>query len=211
MQPFSDSAVLTKRNDDTRAKQEPDPLMIEQREQIERYLPLNAERAEHFVNEWEGFVLSCIRRMRITDEEDILYRVFFRALDALPNFRSESKISTWLYKITWREGLRHIQKLKSSAQKEVPIVEADDHPDTSESVLEVLERRETAEHVQWALSKLAVRDREILALRYLEELKTTEVALRLNVPIGTVKARIHRALARLRVLLEKHHDGNIAG
>jgi hypothetical protein len=46
--------------------------MIEQREQIERYLPLNAERAEHFVNEWEEFVLSCIRRMRIADEEDVL-------------------------------------------------------------------------------------------------------------------------------------------
>ena len=211
MQPFSSLAVLIKWNYNTRAKQEPDTLMIEQREQTERYLPLNAERAEHFVNEWEGFVLSCIRRMRIADEEDVLYRVFFRALNALPNFRSDSKISTWLYRITWREGLRHIQKQKSSAQKEVPIIEADDQPDPGESVLEILERRETAERVQWALSKLPVKDREILALRYLEELKTTEMALRLNMPLGTVKARIHRALARLRVLLEKHHDGQTAG
>ena len=84
--------------------------MIEQREQIERYTPLNDERAEQFVNEWEEFVLSCIRRVRIADEEDVLYRVFLRALDALPKFRSDSKISTWLYRITWREGLRHIQK-----------------------------------------------------------------------------------------------------
>ena len=211
MQPFSSLAVLIKWDYDTRAKQEPDTLMTEQREQIERYLPLNAERAEHFVNEWEGFVLSCIRRMRIADEEDVLYRVFFRALDALPRFRSDSKISTWLYRITWREGLRHIQKQKSSAQKEVPIIEADDQPDPGESVLEVLERRETAERVQWALSKLSIKDREILAMRYLEELKTTEIALRLNMPLGTVKARIHRALARLRVLLEKHHDGQTAG
>ena len=211
MQPFSSLAVLIDWNYDTRAKQEPDTLMIEQREQIERYLPLNAQRAEHFVNEWEGFVLSCIRRMRIADEEDVLYRVFFRALDALPNFRSDSKISTWLYRITWREGLRHIQKQKSSAQKEVPIIEADDQPDPGESALEVLERRETAERVQWALSKLQVRDREILALRYLEELKITEMAQRINMPLGTVKARIHRALARLRVLLEKHHDGQTAG
>jgi RNA polymerase sigma-70 factor (ECF subfamily) len=184
--------------------------MIEQREQIEQYLPLNAERAERFVNEWEGFVLSCIRRMRIADEEDVLYRVFFRALDALPSFRSDSKISTWLYRITYREGLRHIHKQKSSAQKEVPISEADDQPDPGESVLEVLERQETAERVQWALSRLPVKDREIIALRYLEELKTTEIALRLNSPLGTVKARIHRALARLRLLLEKHHEGNTA-
>jgi RNA polymerase sigma-70 factor (ECF subfamily) len=65
--------------------------------------------------------------------------------------------------------------------------------------------------VQWALSKLSVRDREILALRYLEELKNTELAIRLNMPLGTVKARIHRALARLKALLEKHHDGQTAG
>jgi len=181
-------------------------LTIEQREQIERYLPLTPERTECFVNDWEGFVLSCIRRMRIADEGDVLYRIFYRALNALPNFRSDSKISTWLYKITWREGLRHIQKQKQFAQKEAPILEADDQPDPGESVLKVLERHETAEQVQWALSKLPVKDREILALRYLEELKTTEIAQRLNIPIGTVKARIHRALARLKVLLEKNYD-----
>ena len=55
-------------------------MIIEPREQIERYIPLNPERAERFVNEWEGYVLSCIRRMRIIDEEDVLYRVFYRAL-----------------------------------------------------------------------------------------------------------------------------------
>jgi len=190
-----------------RQKGEPDTLTIERREQIERYLPLNAERTERFVNEWEGFVLSCVRRMRIVDEEDVLYRIFHRALDALPNFRNDSKISTWLYRITWREGLRHIQKQKLSAQKEAPMIEADDPPDPGDSALEILERWETAAQVQQALSKLPVKDREILALRYLEELNTTELAQRLNMPVGTVKAKIHRALAKLKSFLEKNHDG----
>jgi RNA polymerase sigma factor (sigma-70 family) len=210
MQPFGRSAVLIEWNCNTR-KQEYDTLTIEHREQIERFLPLNSERAENFVNEWEGFVLSCIRRMRVSDEEDVLYRVFYRALNALPNFRSDSKISTWLYTITWREGLRHIEKQKSYAQKETPIIDTDDQPDQGESALEVLERRETADFVQRALSRLSIKDREILALRYLEELKITELAQRLNIPVGTAKARIHRALARLRILLEKNHDRQNAG
>ena len=151
-------------------------------------------------------MLSCISRMRIKDAEDILYRVFYRALNALPNFRSNSKISTWLYRISWREGLRYIQKENRIAQNEGAVLEVHDHPDPGESVLEVLERQETAEQVQRALSKLPVKDREILALRYLEELKTTEMAQRLDIPIGTAKARIHRALARLKVLLEKKND-----
>ena len=194
-------------NCETGAKKETEPLTIESREQIERFLPLSPERAERFVQEWEGFVLSCIRRMRIADEEDVLYNIFYRALKALPDFRSDSKISTWLYKITWREGLRHIQKQKSFSQREAPILEADDQPDPGESVLEVLERQETADHVQWALAKLPVKYREVLALKYLEELNTIELAERLDIPVGTVKARIHRALAKLKELLEKHHDG----
>jgi RNA polymerase sigma-70 factor (ECF subfamily) len=178
-------------------------LTTEQREQIEKYLPLDPERAELFVNEWEGFVLSCLRRMRIADEEDVLYRVFYRALNALPDFRSDSRISTWLYRITWREGLRHIQKQKLSAQKETSLIDTDTQPDSGESALEVLERQETADRVQWALSKLSIQDREILAQKYLEELKITELAQRLDIPVGTVKARIHRALAKLKTLLEK--------
>lgn len=181
-------------------------MIIESREQLERYLPLNPERAEKFVNEWEEFVLSCLRRMRISDEDDVLYRIFYRALDALPGFRGDSKISTWLYRITWREGVRHIQKEKSSAQAETAVSEADDQPDPGENALEVLERLETADIVQKALGKLSIMDREIIALRYLEELQINELAERLNIPVGTAKARIHRALDRLRVLLEKNHD-----
>jgi RNA polymerase sigma-70 factor (ECF subfamily) len=144
--------------------------------------------------------------MRIMDTEDVLYRIFYRALNALPNFRGDSKISTWMYRISRREGLRHIRKQDRAAQREAPGLEADDQPDPGESVLEVLERQETAEQVRWALSRLPEIDREIIALRYLEELKTTELAQRLEIPTGTVKARIHRALARLKALLEKDHD-----
>jgi RNA polymerase sigma factor (sigma-70 family) len=181
-------------------------LTIEPREQINRYLPLTPERAERFVEEWEGFVLSCIHRMRIMDTEDVLYRVFYRALNALPGFRRDSRISTWLYRISWREGLRHIRKQERTADREAPILEADDQPDPGEGVIEVLERQETAEQVQSALSRLSAMDREIIALRYLEELKTAELAQRLDIPVGTVKARIHRALARLKILLEKDYD-----
>ena len=152
-------------------------------------------------------MLSCINRMRIKDAEDILYRVFYRALNALPNFCSNSKISTWLYRISWRESLRYIEKQNRIAQNEEAVHEVYDRPDPGESVLEVLERQETADHVKWALAKLPVKHREVLALKYLEELNTIELARRLDIPVGTVKARIHRALAKLKELLEKHHDG----
>lgn len=187
------------------AVQKADALMIENRNQIERYLPLTDERAMLFVTEWEDFVLSCLRRMHLVDIEDVLYQVFYRALEALPGFHGNSKLSTWLYRIAWREGLRHIQKHRSIAQNETTLDTEMDVPDPEETVLEVLERQETAERVQCALSKLPVEDREILALRYLEELKIAEIAERLGMPVGTVKARVHRALAKFKLLLEEAH------
>ena len=51
----------------------------------------------------------------------------------------------------------------------------------------LLERRESAETVKRALALLGTRDRELLALRFLEDLKLTEVADRLDLPLGTVK------------------------
>jgi len=150
-------------------------------------------------------VLSCLRRMRIADEEDVLYRVFYRALDALPGFHGDSKLSTWLYRIAWREGLRHIQKRKSTAAKETPIDEAADPPDPGESALEVLEKWEAAEQVQRALSGLPAMDREILALRYVEGLKTDELAERLNVPAERSR-RESTGLWPTEEFLEKHHD-----
>ncbi len=175
-------------------------------EKINRYLPLTPKRADLFVEEWEEFVLSCIRRMRVGDAEDVLYRVFYRALNGLPDFRGDSKLSSWLYKIAWRESLRYIEKQNRTARIEAPAHEENEQPDPGDSIIDVLERKETAEQVQQALSKLGIKDREILALRYLEELTTTELAQSLDIPIGTVKARIHRALARLKGLLERPHD-----
>ncbi len=62
----------------------------------------------------------------------------------------------------------------------------------------MLSRRENAETVARALALLEPRDRELIALRYMEDLKLREVADRLDLPLGTVKVRIHRALGRLR-------------
>jgi RNA polymerase sigma-70 factor (ECF subfamily) len=177
-----------------------------ERERIERYLPLNQQRAALFLNDWEDFVITGVRRMRVGDEEDVLYRVFDQALKGLPGFRGDSKISTWLYRITWRECVRSQEKTNRISRKEIALSELGTEISSDEDVSEMLERFETAARVRHALSKLGPLDREILALRYLEELKIGEVAQRLDLPFGTVKARTHRALGRLKTILEKHHD-----
>ncbi|MCP5525166.1 MAG: sigma-70 family RNA polymerase sigma factor [Candidatus Krumholzibacteriia bacterium] len=171
---------------------------VEARELPGRYLPLDRRRAALFLDDWEATVRGQLRRLR-AEEEAVLYRVFDRALGALPRFRGESRISTWLYRITYREALRHLERTKRLSLREAPLeaaaaLPADDDLDPER----MLEHRENGAAVARALDLLDPRDRELLALRYLEDLKLQELADRLDMPLGTVKVRIHRALKLLR-------------
>jgi len=171
------------------------------REEARTYLPLDRRRATRFLADLESYVGALLRRMRV-EEEEVLYRVFDRALGALPDFRGESRISTWLYRITWREGVRHLEKAGRLGDREAPIEGAATHADPGDDPEQILERLETSDRVHEALGRLGPRDREVLALRYLEELKLSELAERLDIPLGTAKVRVHRALARLKSELE---------
>ncbi len=175
---------------------------ISAKERSEHYLPLDRRSADRFLGDWEETVRGQLRRMR-AEEDEVLYRVFDRALGGLPDFRGESRISTWLYRITYREGLRHLEKRRRLAEREAPIEAASGLPGGPEADPErVLERRESAEQVRAALAMVDPRDRELLALRFLEDLKLAEVADRLEIPLGTVKTRLHRVLGRLRQELD---------
>ena len=168
----------------------------------ENYLPLDRRRAARFLEDWEEYVRTQLRRMRV-EEDEVIYQVFDRALAALPRFRGESRLSTWLYRITWREGIRHLDRQGRLKDREAPLEAAATMPTDSENPEQLLERLESAERVRGALDRLDPRDREVLALRYLEELKLAEVAERLEIPLGTAKVRVHRALARMRKELDE--------
>jgi RNA polymerase sigma-70 factor (ECF subfamily) len=172
------------------------------REFASRYLPLDRRSAARFVDEWESLVLGVLRRLRVEDPGDAASRVFQKALRGLPDFRGESRLSTWLYRIAWREGLRQAERERKRQAREAPLEIVVERPDGTEDQLRTLERRETAAGVRAALERLGPRDREILALRYLEELPFAVIADRLDISLTAAKVRSHRALTRLRVVLE---------
>ena len=69
-----------------------------------------------------------------------------------------------------------------------------------------LHHREDIDALQVALRKLPEGDRQILMLRHFADMPFKDIARTLNCPIGTVLARAHRALAKLRGLMEVSHD-----
>ena len=141
------------------------------------------------------------------DADEAAQEAFVAAWRALPNFRGDAKFSTWLYRLTTNAAIDVMRREKR--HKAVGDGEMVDLADDADSPQETVERTEQQEAVQKALAALSEEYREVLLLRYMEELDYAEIAEVLQLPSGTVKSRINRAKAALKAALLK--SGNIFG
>ena len=139
--------------------------------------------------------------------DEAAQEAFVAAWRALPNFRGDAKFSTWLYRLTTNAAIDVMRREKR--HQTVGDGEMVDLADDADSPQETVERTEQQEAVQKALSTLSEEYREVLLLRYMEELDYAEIAEVLQLPSGTVKSRINRAKAALKAALLK--SGNIFG
>jgi RNA polymerase sigma-70 factor, ECF subfamily len=149
------------------------------------------------------------------DPSDVVQEALADAARKLPEYLRQRPLPfyPWLRRLAWERLVkvyqRHINAEKRSVTREAP------GPLPDESALELarcvlapgpspseqLVRAEQCARARAALAKLSERDREVLVLRYLEQLTTAEIAAVLGVTAGSVKVRHLRALERLRTLL----------
>lgn len=141
------------------------------------------------------------------DADEAAQEAFVAAWRALPNFRGDAKFSTWLYRLTTNAAIDVMRREKR--HQTMGDGEMIDLADDADSPQETVERTEQQEAVQKALATLSEEYREVLLLRYMEELDYAEIAEVLQLPSGTVKSRINRAKAALKAALLK--SGNIFG
>lgn len=135
------------------------------------------------------------------DAEDAAQEAFVKAFAALPRFRSGAPFRPWLLTIVANEA----RNRRRSAGRRAALAQRlsgdrlphDAAPSPESAVL--AEERRTV--LLAGLARLADHDREVIALRYLLDLSEAETAVALDVPFGTVKSRLARALDRLRIEL----------
>jgi len=126
------------------------------------------------------------------DAQDAVQETFIRAWQALPHFRHDSTISTWLYRIATRRALHRIAARRTT--ETLDEVEPEGGPDPADSA----ERRERLRAVTHAIANLPPEQRAALVLREFEGLSYQEVADILGAGLPAIKTRIHRA--RLTVI-----------
>jgi RNA polymerase sigma-70 factor (ECF subfamily) len=134
-----------------------------------------------------------------SDAEDAAQEAFLRAYLKLRNYTGASAFYTWLYRIAVNVVISDHRKRKTQATTEQNRMICDrSQRDDSELPDDPLLREERANQVRQALNSLSSEHRTILVLREMESCDYDEIASLLNVPIGTVRSRLHRARLELR-------------
>ena len=132
------------------------------------------------------------------DASDLSQDVFLRAYRGLKNFRGQSSIATWLYRIGVNVCLNRV----TAKSFETEPIEADRHVDTTlESPRERLIREERAVRVRSAISRLPEKQRAALILRMYHDLSHQEIADIVGSSVGAVKANVFHALQNLKKLM----------
>ncbi|CDQ41327.1 MULTISPECIES: RNA polymerase sigma factor SigW [Virgibacillus] len=147
----------------------------------------------------------CYRMLGNTHEaEDIAQEAFIRAYVNIHSFDERRKFSTWLYRIATNLTIDRIRKRKPDhyLDAEVKGTEGLDMysqlADKGRKPDEEVEGLELQRYIQYEISKLPPKYRSIIMLRYIEEFSLQEISEILDIPLGTVKTRIHRGREALR-------------
>jgi RNA polymerase sigma-70 factor (ECF subfamily) len=129
--------------------------------------------------------------------EDTLQIVFLKVYKALPGFRFEASISTWIYRIALNE-LQDQSRWRSAPLVPLEaILGSDEELGTEMPPDEGHAKSEREEIIQQAIMELSPKLRAVVVLKYLEELSYDEIAALLECSAGTVASRLNRALAAL--------------
>lgn len=141
-----------------------------------------------------------------TEAEDLTQDVLIKINEALPNFRGESRLSTWIYRIATNTALDRLRS--SSYQRTVQNcststeVEVDDRIAWTGEKIPLLEhqvfRKEMNACIHSFIQRLPENYRTVLILSEFEGLKDNEIAETLGISTGTVKIRLHRAREKLK-------------
>jgi RNA polymerase sigma-70 factor (ECF subfamily) len=125
-----------------------------------------------------------------SEAEDIAQDALLRAWRRRSTLRDETRRKEWLATIVRNEAFRQRARLRPDPVDTAEIFEAAE----DEAVIATVERAD----LHAALNRLDERDRQLVELRYQEDLTQEAIAKRLGIPEGTVKVRLHRVRDKLR-------------
>jgi RNA polymerase sigma-70 factor (ECF subfamily) len=177
----------------------------------ERPLIHRAQRGDRdafgqLVRRYQDRLFNSLLRMldQPQEAEDVAQEAFVQAYLKLDTFEGRSSFYTWLYRIAVHVARnRQRQRRPAALIDEVELAAGAEQIDPSEWPGERLLREERAGQIQAALRRLGEQHRTVLVLRDVEDFDYQTIARLLNISVGTVRSRLHRARSALRDQLQR--------
>jgi RNA polymerase sigma-70 factor, ECF subfamily len=140
------------------------------------------------------------------DAQDVVQDAFLNAYQSLDGFKGDSLFFTWLYRIAVNTAISLKRKQRITVRMDMgrdgePAIDPLD-PSEDSRPGHALELAEQGRQIREALSRLSPEHRAVLVMKDMEGQKYETMAEILQVPIGTIRSRLHRARLELRGLLE---------
>ncbi len=138
------------------------------------------------------------------EAEDLAQEAFIRAYINIQSYDENRKFSTWLYRIATNLAIDRMRKKKPDYYLDAEIKGTEGMnlysqiPDNGVLPEDEVTSLETQSYIQKEIMQLPAKYRSIIALRFIDELSLKEISEILEIPVGTVKTRIHRGREALR-------------
>ena len=147
------------------------------------------------------------------DAEDLTIEAFGKAFNNLHRYVNTNAFSTWLFKIAANNCIDFIRKkqlnlvmldndFKNEQGNTLTFEIKDELPNPEEHLC----KKENVQNIKYIVNKLKPHYRQLIEMRYFEELSYDEIASRIEIPLGTVKAKLFRAKHMLQSIIK---DSNI--
>lgn len=171
---------------------------------IELYASGRHEEAfNHIVDSYTERLYWHVRRFVCCHEEtdDLLQDIFIKIWTALPAFRGESRLYTWIYRIATNEVLNHLRKYRFRSLISFENITAkmenriDDDPSFNGDTLQ--------RELHKAIQRLPEKQRLVFNLRYFDEMKYEDIAEITGTSVGALKASYHHAYNKIKEELQK--------
>ncbi len=180
---------------------------MEENQLIDQIIGGNTNAFRFLVKKYERLVFHIAGRMidQQADIEDVCQDVFIKVYKKLPEFRRESKLSTWIGTIAYRVAIDFIRK------RGIPLQDLESLNTYNSSSLidkkdpeEIKTQAERIEIVKTLIADLPAIYKTVLSLYHIDELSYKEIEEITQMPEGTLKSYLHRARQLLKTQLLKH-------
>jgi RNA polymerase sigma-70 factor (ECF subfamily) len=185
------------------------PMTSTDEELVARSIGGDADSFNQLILRWERPIYALAYRTigREEDARDVCQETFLRAFRALPGFRGQAKFSSWLYRIALnlcRDWVRRERRTGFvQAPEDVDLAELIAAAEPSESIEDLVARKDQVRVVERAMALLPEDQRTAIVLKEYHGLTFQEIADLLGCPLSTVKTRLYQGLSTLRRELAK--------